>query len=117
VNFYQTKLGQQFFEHHVPRIVRALERIAEGMDTTELESKVALLELALNIPLGDVECRDGFQMSVGRDAAGYNVSFVSRWETRLEPYRDKTSNDTALSYVGVPELLLAQVIVHHGGLA
>lgn len=50
-NFHQTRMGQSFFEAHVPQIVRSLNEIADEMKTSnklkekELELKERELEL------------------------------------------------------------------------
>jgi hypothetical protein len=30
--FFQTSMGREFYTHHVPRIVKSLERIADNLD-------------------------------------------------------------------------------------
>ena len=35
IDFYQTRMGQKFYESDVPRIAKALERIADKLDVKE----------------------------------------------------------------------------------
>lgn len=123
IKFFQTQMGDRFFNSTFPRLVRALESIAETYSKgKELEDRVAVLELLLHMPYGPgrLECVDGFSINIGaydQDEYGhmYYLSFPSGKEGLLEPYRDNPDSPEAIAYSYVPNYVLARVLVKHGG--
>lgn len=75
--FFQTVMGRQFFEGTVPRIARALERIAKALEqepkeaarvvTTDFNTKVqqrsAAMMTGAPLEIGDLILRNGFPHS------------------------------------------------------
>ena len=124
IQFFQTQMGDRFFNSTFPRLVTALETIAETYSKSkDLEDRVAVLELLLHMPYGPgrLECVDGFALSVGtyiEDEYGhmYYLSFPASKDSLLEPYRDNPDSPEAISYSSVPNYVLARVIIKHGGL-
>ena len=124
IQFFQTRMGDKFFNSTMVRLVTALETIANTYSKSkELEDRVAVLELLLHMPYGPgrLECIDGFSITVGpytEDEYGhvYLLSFPSDKEVMLEPYRDNPDSPEAIAYSYVPNYILAKVIIKHGGL-
>jgi len=124
IQFFQSRMGDKFFNSTMVRLVTALETIANTYSKSkELEDRVAVLELLLHMPYGPgrLECVDGFSLTVGtydQDEYGhmYYLSFPSGKEGLLEPYRDNPDSPEAVSYSSVPNYVLARVIIKHGGL-
>ena len=124
IQFFQTKMGDKFFNSTFPRLVTAIELLVEKYSSNkELENRVAVLELLLHMPYGSgrLECVEGFSITVGAytsDEYGhtYHLSFPSGKEALLEPYRDNPNSPEAISYSYVPNYILAQVIIKNGGL-
>lgn len=50
--FFQTGMGQKFFEVTVPRMVKALERIADALE----EQNKPIIEVAAELPPGFIIC-------------------------------------------------------------
>ena len=119
IKFFQTRMGQEFFQGAVPRLIRALETIATGYDCN-LRERVATLELALNLPpQGEVVCKDKFTFILGVRERGtnlYYLSFPTQKDSLLEKYRDNLEAEEAISYSSVPATIVAQLIINHGGL-
>ena len=119
LNFFQTRMGQEFFQGTVPRIVRLLETIAESYDCN-LRQRVEVLELALNLPSnGTVKCKDNYSFILGIREPGtnlYYLSFPTSKDSLIESYRDNPKADQAVSYSGIPATTVAQLIINHGGL-
>lgn len=119
LQFFQTRMGQEFYQGTVLRLVRALETIASNMDDN-LKDRVEVLELALNLPSkGMVECTDSFSFVLGITEPGtnlYYVSFPTRKDSLIEKYRDNPTAEDAISYSRVPATAIAQLIINHGGL-
>ena len=119
LQFFQTRMGQDFFQGTVPRIVRALETIAEGYDSN-LRERVEVLELALNLPpKGKVVCKDQFSFILGMREGGtnlYYLSFPTQRDSLIEQYRDNPEAEEAIGYSAVPATVVAQLIINHGGL-
>ena len=124
IKFFQTQMGDRFFNSTFPRLVTALETIANTYSKDkELDDRVAVLELLLHMPYGSgrIECRDGFSLTVGAhiiDEYGhlYYLSFPTAREVLLEPFRDNPDSEDAISYSSVPNYILARTIVKHGGI-
>lgn len=124
IQFFQTKMGDKFFNSTFPRLVAAIELLAEKHTVNkELVDRVAVLELLLHMPLspGRLECSGGFSITIGamrEDDYGhtYLLSFPSGKEPLLEPYNANPDSPEAISYTYVPDYVLAKVIVKHGGL-
>jgi len=119
LKFFQTRMGQEFFQGTVPKIVRALETIASGYDSN-LRERVEVLELALNLPSkGKVVCKDQFSFILGARENGtnsYYLSFPTHRESLIEKYRDNPKAEEAISYSAVPATIVAQLIINHGGI-
>ena len=124
IQFFQTKMGDKFFNSTLPRLVAAIESLVEkNTPTKELEDRIAVLELLLHMPYGTgrLECMSGFSITIGtvtEDEYGhtYHLSFPSGKEPLLEPYRDNPNNPEAIAYSFVPNYVLAKVIVKNKGL-
>lgn len=117
---HETIMGQKVFNSLLPRLVTALERIA---DSLEASSKVETLEIALNLPTrGRIACRDGFSFTLtGRDPITdtRGLTFTTQQDPLLDKYvygrsNDKSAEDVTL-YRGVPPTVIATLIVKHGG--
>lgn len=119
LQFFQTRIGQEFFQSTVPRLVRALETIATSYDSNLLE-RVEVLELALNLPpKGNVVCKDQFSFILGIREGGtnlYYLSFPTQKDSLIEKYRHNPMSEEAISYSAVPATIVAQLIINHGGL-
>ena len=119
IRFFQTRMGQEFFQGTVPRLVRALETIATSYDSN-LRERVEVLELALNLPpKGKVVCKDQFSFILGIREGGtnmYYLSFPTQKDSLIEQYRDNPEAEEAVSYSGVPATVVAQQILNHRGL-
>ena len=119
LKFFQTRMGQEFFQGTIPKIVRALETIASGYDSN-LRERVEVLELALNLPSkGKVVCKDQFSFILGARENGtnrYYLSFPTHKESIIEKYRDNPKAEEAICYSAVPATIVAQLIINHGGL-
>ena len=124
IQFFQTKMGDKFFNSTFPRLVAAIESLVEKHTVNkELENRVAVLELLLRMPYepGRLECVDGFSITIGtyiEDEYGltYHLSFPSGKEALLEPYRDNPDSPEAIAYSYVPHYILAKTLIKHGGL-
>jgi hypothetical protein len=119
LQFFQTRMGQEFYQGTALRLVRALETIASNMDDN-LRDRVEVLELALSLPsMGIVKCKDSFSFVLGIAEPGtnlYYVSFPTRRDSLIEKYRDNPKSDEALSYSRVPATVVAQLIINHKGI-
>ena len=119
-NLHETILGQKVFNSLLPRLVTALERIANSL---EASSKVEMLEIALNLPSrGRVECRDGFSFTItGRDPVtdSRGLTFATQQDPLIAKYAYRQSSDKSVDditqYRGVPPTVIATLIVKHGG--
>lgn len=120
LQFFQTRMGEQFFTSTVPRLVKALETIAHSYDSN-LQKRIEVLELAINLPhRGKVECRDQFSFILGvreGNSNVYSVSFPTHRDSLIECYLDSTESEEAISYSSVPATVIAQLIINHGGLS
>ena len=126
IQFFQTRVGDKFFNSTLPRLVKALETLAGQQDSSsELENRVAkleiLLELANIVVPKEILCSDGYSVMLVHRSSSSNggtcgLAFPSSIESLLEPYRANPNNEEAVAYEQVPERLLAQVILNHGGL-
>jgi len=118
LQFFQTRMGQEFYQGTVLRLVRALETIAANMDNN-LKERVETLELALNLPgKGPVECNDGYSFILGVREPGtnlYYLSFPTQKDSLIEKYRDNPTAEDAVSYSNIPAAVIAQLIINHGG--
>lgn len=118
LQFFQTRMGQEFFQGTVPKLVRALETIATSYDSN-LRERIEVLELALNLPQkGKVVCKDKFSFILGIREAGtnlYYLSFPTQKDSLIEQYRDNPEAEEAISYSEVPATVVAQLIINHGG--
>lgn len=119
LQFFQTRMGQDFFQGTIPRLVKALETIALSYDSN-LRERVEALELALNLPSkGKVVCKDGFSFILGIREGGtnlYYLSFPTHKDSLIEQYRDNPESEEAISYSEVPATVVAQLIINHRGL-
>jgi len=119
IQFFQTRMGIEFFQGTVPKLVRLLETIAEGYDS-DIRKRVEVLELAINLPSkGSVKCKDGYSFILGIREPGtnlYYLSFPTAKDSLIEGYRDNPKADEAVSYSSVPAITVAQLIINHGGL-
>ena len=117
---HETIMGNRLFNNLIPRLVTALEKIAESLDSS---SRLEKLEIALNLPAsGRVECQDGFSfMLTGRDTVTglHRLTFTTEQDPDLEKYiyfSSNSSTEELVQYREVPALLIAGIIVKHGGL-
>ena len=119
VQFFQTRMGIDFFQGTVPKLIRLLETIAESYDAN-LRERVEVLELALSLPCKQsIKCKDGFSFILGIREPGtnqYYLSFPTAKDSLIEGYRDNPKADEAVSYSCVPAITVAQLIINHGGL-
>lgn len=125
LQFFQTRMGDKFFNATLPRLVTALETLAKNYNSNqELEKRVVLLETILDLRLkarpGVIECADGYSVTVVHysslsEGGSYKLAFPSSKEEALEPYRLNSKNEQAVAYELVPEKVFAQVIASHGG--
>ena len=56
--FYQTLMGRKFYDADVPRIVKALERIATALEKRELSEEMKQMEASID-PEWDNDVRRG----------------------------------------------------------
>lgn len=111
-------MGHTFYGGQVPRLIRALETIAEGMGLkTNLAERLEVTELALSLPSGLVTCNDGYSVVIGSctEAGNRSLSFANSRDSLLEAYSDGAHDGVVVSYTEVPPLVIAQVIINHGG--
>jgi hypothetical protein len=112
-------MGHTFYSNQVPRLLRALETIAEGMDLkANLAERLEVTELALSLPSGLVTCNDGYSVVIGpcTEAGNRGLSFASSRDSLLESYSSGEHEGVVVSYTEVPPLVIAQVIINHGGI-
>lgn len=116
LQFFETRIGRDFLH----RVVAALETIARRHESN-LQERVEVLELALNLPSrATITCKDGFSFILGIKKSGtnlYYLSFPTQKDSLIEQYRDNPASVEAVAYSGVPATTVAQLIINHGGLA
>lgn len=85
---------------------------------TNLAERLEVTELALSLPSGLVTCNDGYSVVVGSctEAGNRNLSFANSRDSSLEAYSDGAHDEVVVSYTEVPPLVIAQVIINHGGI-
>lgn len=119
LQFFQTRMGLDFFNSTMPRLVKALEKIAANSDSNLVE-RVEVLELALSLPPnGEVTCKDGFTFMIGgRELSGGKLVLLlpSQRDSLIEDYLVTREEGLALRYSDVPPAVVAQLIINHGGL-
>ncbi len=126
IQFFQTRMGEKFFNGTFPRLVTAVEALVENYSVNkELENRVAVLEALVALPTllvpMELECSDGYRITVverDRDYPKlYRLTFPSYKEDSLEAFKIEVDNSELLvAYESVPEKVLAQVIAKHGGI-
>ena len=119
LKFFQTRLGQEFYQSLVPRIANALETIASNQELdSNLRERLEVLELALDLPCGEVTCADGytFRLSTIPYTNLFYISFPSNRDSLIDKYMDKSEEDTVVSYSKVPCTTVAQLILNHGNI-
>jgi hypothetical protein len=115
--FSQSRTGQDFFRGTLPRIAEALDTIAENLRHLE---RMEVLELAIALPpAGKISCKDGFEFVLGDSKFGRNnflIAFPTQQDSLIDEYAEEHRGEYPVSYCPVPALIVAQLILNHGGL-